>query len=159
MSRLFPSWREAAAAVVMGLLVVSISAPLSPAMAGSIKCPVWTSAMIDSFAADGGLFQSSRNLEPPVVYGTPLDNPKIPAMSCVLFNAYAQLYFGLYLGEVSKLNFRPNQGLLEASGTTGNIINYVHLSWPEGDVGAAHACRAEVLQSFVWNQFCAPALP
>ena len=159
MSRLSRNLSGAAIVMAVGLLGASISASLSPATAGSAKCPVWTAVIIDSFAADGFLLSSRFEASPPVVTEPPLDDPTIPKMSCKLLNEESQGYFRLVLGHILPWNSSPNQVTLEVGDNYGSVTKYLHQSWPEGDVGAAHACRAEVLQSFIWNQFCAPELP
>lgn len=159
MSRLSPSLRETAIFAAIALLGVAISASLSPAAARSAKCPVWTSAIIDSFAADGGLFQGNTDGPvPPEVDEPPLDDPTIPKMFCSLIVPGASAYFDLNLGQVRRPVRNLNEVFLEAGDPVVGT-NVLYQTLPEGDVGAAHACRAEVLQSFVWNQFCAPELP
>lgn len=143
-----------------GLLVICILALSSPAMAKGAKCPVWTSAMIDGLAVGGGLFLSGRGANPPHAIGETVDDPRIPMMSCVLRNDFGDedVTFSLRLGDIYP-NQAPNEGFVGTHKESGMGDNYIHLKWPEDDFGAAHACRAEVLQSFVWKRFCEPALP
>lgn len=116
-----------------------------PADAADSACPVFTSAMIDATAMVAGLL----DVQEPVAIR---DESKPTDLFCVFFTNSGDGAFlisvGLgearVFGATDEATYRDDESIAESNSLT-----------PQQE----QDCRKQVLQSFVWNQFCAPFLP
>lgn len=135
-------------AAVVGLPVLSV-----PAAAGGPNCPAFTSEMVDAAAMAFGL--------PPGSMGQARDDATAPSICC-RFERPPSAGGGLFLIDVND-GTAQEALVLGRNRTEGEPqINFrTQLSsFAEGlSTGEGHGCRAAVLQSFVWNHYCASALP
>ena len=116
---------------------------------GASACPAFTSAMVDAAAMAFKLY--------PGVHVIAEDDPTIPSIFCQIdsqgVNGFRvevndpELYYAFVMGwgrRESSSNDFDTQLYSEAE----------QLSW-----GQMRACRAAILKSFVWKNYCAPELP
>ena len=84
----------------------------------------------------------SQDVPPDVVAA---DDPSVASISCRITNDVGDNYV---------VDIERPEALLLSAGPGAVLRTRVFGL----TTGQAHACRAQVLQSFVWNQHCAPAL-
>lgn len=136
------------AAAVAGLSVLS-----APAAAGGPNCPAFTTEMVDAAAMALGL--------PPEAMGEARDDVSAPSIYC-RFERPPSAGGGLFVIDVN--DGGTHEALILGQNRTedepeSNFRTQLY-SFAEGlTTGEKHGCRAAVLQSFVWNRYCAPALP
>jgi hypothetical protein len=85
--------------------------------------------------------------EPPV--GGAIDDPSVPTIGCQLTNDIGNQFRVIVAG-----------GDASVEGNAENSPVPTLLRTAVGNLTKAeqHACRAQVLSSFVWNQYCKPVL-
>ena len=134
--------------VIASLLLISmIFVPIHAIARG---CPAFTSSMID-----GAFLATEYNQEEPVS-GIAVDYPYIPGLFCEFVNqdgGYYVVFVGYHDSDVNPGN---KAHLYARSPRVRNTIlrTYVY------DLSEAemHACRAQVMGSFVWKQYCRPLM-
>ena len=135
------------AAAVVGLSVLS-----APAAAGGPNCPAFTTEMVDAAAMAFGL--------PPGTMGEARDDVRAPSIYC-RFERPPSAGGGLFVVDVN--DGSADEAFVRGENRTEDepTINFrTQLrSFAEGlTTGEGHGCRAVVLRSFVWNNYCASAL-
>ncbi len=131
-------------ALALGLLSLALIS--GPAVAaGPANCPAFNAAMVDAAAMASDLV----NVDPPEILS---DNPAGPSISCRFFTdlGFFDVAVGVEVGVVAVTGFS------EIGGGFTTRLHSVLVGLTRAEV---LACRAQVLQSFVWNQHCAPFLP
>ncbi len=129
-------------ALALGLLLHALIS--GPAYAQkSATCPAFNAALVDM----AGLTSFLQNVESPIVI---MDDPKTPQLECEFFTS-----IGFFEARV-----RGIEG--DASIFGGNtFVDDTQVG--SGQAGLTqrelHACRAQIIQSWVWNRHCAPFLP
>ena len=117
--------------------------------AGPASCPAFTAAMIDATA----LVMELR--EDVALAGKLSADPATPAIACALT-------LGLSLGR-GEFDVEVGAGVARVRATSRGLTSefgpiVLHARRDDLTPRQEHACRAQVLQSFVWNQYCAPGL-
>ena len=120
--------------------VLSVS---GPAMARGGGCPAFTSAMVDA----AWLAIDYSQPEPP--FGGAIDNPSEPRIGCQLTNDAGNVFTVGVDDGVAGVEGRSNQF------DTPTLLRTRIENLTKGE---AHACRAQILASFVWSQYCEPLL-
>lgn len=122
--------------------LVPLLAISGPTMARGGGCPVFTSEMVD--AAFLAIDYSEEN--PPL--GGAIDDPREPRIGCVLTNdAGNQFRVGVGDGEAGVEAFD--------TAVTDTTLRTKRFNLSPGE---SHACRAQILGSFVWREYCKPLL-
>ena len=140
---------KALAAGVFSLSLISGPA----AEAGQSTCPVFNSAMVDAAAVHVPLRT--------ITFAGSDDVPSTGALFCDLVASFGVSDFRFSI-EVEDDDGPSSAGLSVSRTENGQTEIIVNQRGPSGrrlSVAEAHACRAQVLKSLVWNQYCAPALP
>ena len=127
-----------AASFLSLLFILSIS---GPDMARGGGCPALTSAMVD---AAWLAFEYSQP-EPPV--GGAIDDPSEPIIGCQLTSE---------VGEQVTVSVGDGEALLFGHGQNSPTPTYLRTRVFNLTRSEQHACRAQVLTSFVWSQYCKP---
>jgi hypothetical protein len=137
-------------ALAAGMFALTFMAGTA-AEAGPSSCPVFTAAMVDAAAMVVPLADDVAIVTP-----TPVDDPSAPRIECRITSRSGSS-FVVFVQDFSE---RALVFGSKFSDTLGATITELEASVDEGLTKAElHACRAQVLQSFVWNQYCAPAMP
>lgn len=134
---------KALAAGVFSLSLIGGSA----AEAGQSRgCPVFNAAMVDAAAL-------VVNLGVNVMVGRVLDDPSTGTIECRISQTFGS---GIFAVEVN-----DDEVFVSGSSRVGSTIQTRLSSSDRGGLSLRerHACRAQVLRSFVWQQYCAPELP
>jgi len=115
---------------------------------GAGGCPAFNASMVDAAMMATDLSQTDP------LEGFAEDSPKDGTIICAwVTDATASFYVAVGVED----------GVAQVFGTKPGAI-----PWEEGQLRTAvfdlspeqqHACRAQVLQSFVWKQYCKPMLP
>ena len=109
---------------------------------------IFNTAMVDAAAM---AILLGRNVGPPT---SVIDDPSSGTIECRLEMTTGSVSrrFTVEVNDdevfVSAISIAPTFNSILQSSDRGGL-----------SVGELHACRAQVLQSFVWNQYCAPELP
>jgi len=125
------------------LLVVSISAPTYAASGG---CPAFTAGMVDA-----AMLATQYNQEGPVD-GLAVDSPTEPIIYCRFVNedwGYFEVFVGYYEDEEIQGNEARLYGRSPLPRDTLMTTRVFPLS-----KAALYACRAQVLKSVVWKNYC-----
>ena len=115
-------------------------------------CPVFTAAMVDAAAMVVDL------KDDPSISVFAFDEPSTAFLNCSIARSLGETDFKRFSVDVND----DEEGDVQVSGSTiiGGVFNRVLASSARRlSVAELHACRAQVLQSLVWNQYCAPELP
>ncbi len=115
-------------------------------------CPVFTAAMVDAAAMVVDL------KDDPSISVFSFDEPSTAFLNCTITRSISGSDFKRFSVDVND----DEEGDVQVSGSTiiGGVFNRVFASSARRlSVAELHACRAQVLQSLVWNQYCAPELP
>ena len=119
---------------------------------GKTSCPAFNSGMVDAAAMAFGLYPggySSIVVE---------DDPTIPVIYCNMLGSPSPL-----IEFRADVNYsEPNYAEVRGEGIVEDDPNYdTFLNSAAGQLSKAQmrACRAEILKSFVWKNYCAPSLP
>ena len=129
-------------ALALGLLSYAFFS--GPAAAGPSSCPAFSAGMVDAVALRAGL------TEPILGHSAASDNPLGPSMWCDFATGVGSFYISVSGGAGSLVVLRS---MVLSSGVEIEIF-------VDGmTTGEVHACRSQVLQSFIWNQHCAPLIP
>ena len=136
-------------ALVIGLLSLAVFGEPASASEPRTSCPAFTAAMIDATA----LVMELR--EDVALAGKPSADPATPDIACALT-------LGLSLGR-GEFDVEVGAGVARVRATSRGLTSefgpiVLHARRDDLTPRQEHACRAQVLQSFVWNQFCAPGL-
>lgn len=134
---------KALAAGVFSLSLIGGSA----AEAGQSRgCPVFNAAMVDAAALVVNL---GRN----VTVGRVLDEPSTGTIECRIFQTFGSSTF--------QVEVNDEEVFVTGRSIVGGSIQTNLSSSDRGgrSLRVRHACRAQVLRSFVWREFCAPELP
>ena len=123
--------------------LLSILSLSGPAIAGGGGCPAFTSAMVDA----AWLAIEYSQPEPPV--GGAIDNPSVPTIGCQLTND---------VGNQFSVGVGSGVALLEGNAANSPVPTLLRTRVDNLTKAEQHACRAQVLSSFVWNQYCKPVL-
>jgi hypothetical protein len=117
---------------------------------GHSNCPAFTAEMVDAAAMAFGLFPG---VGASITVG---DDPGVPAIFCNIVGSPSTNGFRL---EVN--SSEPYQAVVSGwHQSEGETLNAELFSLVEQlSLSQMHACRAAILKSFVWNKYCAPALP
>ena len=110
---------------------------------GNGGCPALTSAMVDA----AWLAIDYSQPEPP--FGGAVDDPSEPRIACQLTNDAGNVFIVGVADGVAGVEGRSNQ----VDTPTLLRTRVDNLTKAE-----AHACRAQILASFVWSQYCEPLL-
>ena len=114
------------------------------------SCPAFTAAMVDAAAMAYGL---DSNAHSNTVAG---DDPDVPSIFCTIDSSVGLNKFEVEVNySVSVSAFVSGQHEQE-----GGPLNAELSSWAENiSLSQMRACRKVILKSFVWKNYCAPALP
>ena len=132
----------------LALGLASVALLTGPAGA-SPNCPAFNAGMVDATMMVLDLSQ----MEPIVPFDL-VDSPSEPFILCQFVDAanppsFFRVFVGVPVGEV--------EGEAEVRGDrrdgTDNQLRTIAFDLSTAQL---HACRAQVLQSFVWNRYCAP---
>ena len=138
-------------AMALGLLSTLVS--IGPvAYGGSRTCPAFTAGMVDASAL-------LMFLDPDeVVVAIVRDNPADASIACELSSTETDRTFSVGVGDgLGCTGLEKRAFILVQEVNNGPFV--IHAVSPNCiPAGQAHACRAEVLQSFVWNQYCESGL-
>jgi len=134
---------------IFTLAVTTAMIPSEDIMADAASdCPAFTPAMIDAAAMAFRLWQG--------VGVRAEDDPTIPTISCHLTEGGIN-HFVLEVN-LSGLNSAFVYGEHQAEGDP-NFDTELYSYAEDLSLGQMNACRRAVLKSFVWKNYCAPALP
>ena len=117
---------------------------------GPSACPAFTTGMIDAAAMAFGL-SPGAGLSVAVE-----DDPNTPSISCIIVEALPNIF------ELEVNSSDPYSAFVRGQHAQegGDNLNAELFSYGEQlSVGQMHACRAVILRSFVWKNYCAPLLP
>jgi hypothetical protein len=134
------------------LAVVGLSVFSAPAGAGGPDCPAFTTEMVDAAAMAFRL--------PPGTMGEARDDVRGPSIYC-RFERPPSAGGGVFVVDVNDTNAQEAFVLGQNRTEDEPTINFRTqlASFADGlSTGQGHGCRAAVLQSFVWNQYCVPAM-
>lgn len=145
-------WSALAVVGLSAAAVVGLSLLTAPAAAGGPNCPGFTTEMVDAAAMAFGL--------PPGTMGEARDDVSAPSIYC-RFQRPPSAGGGVFVVDVNDAN--PNEAFVLGQNRTEDepTINFrtqLRSFAEDLTAGEGHGCRAAVLQSFVWNNYCAPAL-
>ena len=119
----------------------------SAVAAGPGRCPVFNAAMVDAAALVSVLYL----VDPPASIS---DDPSIPALICRFDTMNGDFHVNVNLSP------SPAEAFVEASNSLNTDHETIVFATEDGLTdGELHACRAQVIQTLVWNQHCAPFLP
>jgi len=129
---------------VLGLVsAVSFSGTVNAKGSDAGGCPAFSSAMVDA----AWLATDYSQPEPPV--GGAIDDPSEPRIGCQLTNdAGNQFTVGVGGGEA--LLYGNGENTPTGTSLRTRVFNLTQ--------GEEHACRAAILSSWVWRQYCRPTL-
>ena len=133
----------------IGLLAL----PFPAAAGGPPHCPAFTTGMVDAAAMAFGLDPGIVNFIVEVD-----DDPNASSLVC---DIETQFNNGRFLVVVNTSSFPHEASVLgQHREEADDPLSAQLFSFAEGlSSSQEHACRAAVLKSFVWNKYCAPALP
>ena len=134
-------------AIALGLLSLAFFSGSAASAPGG--CPAFTSAMVDAAWVAIDYSQTT-----PPIAGQIYDNPTGPLITCELTNDVGNTFY-VYVG--------TNEAELSASGINidDEPFSQTLLRTRVFDLKPAdeYACRAAVLASFVWKNYCGPRIP
>ena len=131
----------------LALALLSFALTGAPAMAaGQASCSVFTASMVDAAALASGL----SNVDPPTII---VDDPMLPHLEC--FFTTSQGFFQVIVENAPGAGQIVLQGESNVFGDSDTrlLVGQFDQSRPE-----FYACRSQVLQTLVWNTYCAPHL-
>jgi len=134
---------------IFALAVTAAITKSENAIAGG--CPAFTTGMVDAAAMAFGLFPDASS------YATAGDDPDAPSIFCTIDPSSAPNKFEL---DVNSLD--PDAAFVRGrhADEGGDELNADLFSYAENlSLSQMHACRAVIRRSFVWKNYCAPALP
>ena len=141
--------------LALGLLPLAlISGPADAA--GRSGCPAFNSSMVDAAALASRI---SGSLPGVFVDGFAEDEPETPLIICQF--GFSSSFSGVRGAFAVRVGVTEDGMQAELSGfhdTDFEERTLLETFITNLTIGQLHACRAEVLQSFVWNQYCAPML-
>ncbi len=149
----------------LSLAGVAAAAPLAfisgPAVAaGPASCPAFTAAMIDAAALVSRVGWTT--FVPPEAPTDLLDDPVGPAIKCRIETVTVPGYgLGTFEVEVWTDPFagaKVTGEWIHDSAENDSVVTFVGSFAGKRDTTSRTmlACRSQVLQSFAWNQYCAP---
>jgi len=137
---------------VLSAAVVGLSVLSAPAAAGGPDCPAFTTEMVDAAAMAFGLSSDA-------MVSSVINDPSTPSIGCHL----SSVPVGSFVLAVNTQFFTHEASVVGLNGQEeGHPVPFdaFLFSFAEGlTLSQEHACRTVVLNSFVWKNYCAPALP
>jgi len=137
---------------VCSLFIMAVTAVMFPSeymMADDDSaCPAFTPAMVDAGAMALKLYQG--------VNVTAEDDPTTPSIFCHIEEG------GINIFKVEVNYSDPSYAFVLGRGAVEDDPNYdtqLSSDAEQLSLGQMHACRAALRRSFVWKNYCAPALP
>lgn len=115
-------------------------------------CPVFTAAMVDAAAMVVEL------ADDPSIFVSAFDEPSTAFLNCSITRLIGETVSKRFSVDVN--DDEEGDVQVSASSRIGGVFNRILGSSARRlSVAELHACRAQVLQSLVWNQYCAQELP
>lgn len=133
--------------VIFGILLIVFSSVPIHSIAGG--CPAFTSDMVDA-----AFLATEYNQEEPVE-GMAVDHPDLPFLFCEFVNN-DDGYYVVFVGHNNKEPVGNKAHLYARSPRVRNTLLRTYLYHLSG--AELHACRAQVVASFVWKQYCVPLM-
>lgn len=133
-------------ALAAGIFSLSLIGGSAAEAGQSRGCPVFNAAMVDAAAMVVNL---SRN----VTVSSLIDDPSTGTIECDIQAIFGSSSFSVEVND--------DEVFVSGSSRVGSTIQTRLSSSDRGGLSLRerHACRAQVLRSFVWQQYCAPELP
>ena len=117
---------------------------------GTANCPAFTTGMVDAAGMAFGLDHSE------IASISVGDDPRIPVIFCMIQGNQTSDRFLL------EVNYSVlNQAFVQGRHFTEETPAFTSDLWSNADdlsLPQLYACRAAILKSFVWNNYCAPEL-
>lgn len=129
--------------------LVMIAALFGPRVAMAADCPAFTTEMVDAAAMAFSLY-------PGIDVDTVEDNPSVPSISCILREEGAGARFVVDVNSSGDGDVHV-QGIGRMEDTP-DYDTHLFSGADELSLTEISACRKLVLKSFVWKNYCAPAL-
>ena len=124
-------------ALALGLLSHAlISGPAEAA--GPASCPAYSASMVDAAALHALLDDITSILAE--------DDPSVPTVACQIFTNFGSFLVAVFSGTAT----------VAGSNTSGGFVGNESTGLTRGQ---EHACRAQILQTWVWNEHCVLGLP
>ena len=141
--------------IVTGLLLLALL--VAPINASANGCPAFNSSMVDA------AMLATEYSQPEPVEGEAMDMPSEPMIYCNFSNG-DDGYFEVFIGfleehepptNAAHLLGRHPDGFLDNPSVYATQLRTLVLNLTEAEL---RACRAQVLASFTWKQYCKPLM-